>query len=162
MNKKEFKAKILPHYVSMFRVAVSIMESEDEAADVVQDSMLKLYEMRNSFSNISDVKSYCNSVVRNACLNRMRSRKPYLNIEEIANVSSDEDIQDNLEWQDLADTVEKAMNRLSIEQKKVFMLSVYGGFSNAEIADFLGITTGNVRVILSRTRTRIKELLLKH
>lgn len=162
MNKKEFKAKILPHYVSMFRVAISIMGSEDEAADVVQDSMLKLYEMRNDFSNVSDVKSYCNYVVRNACLNRMRNRKPHITIEEITNISSDEDIQSNLEWQDLADTVEKAMNRLSNEQREIFRLSAYGGLSNAEIADFLGITPGNVRVILSRTRTKIKEFLQRH
>lgn len=55
--------------------------------------------------------------------------------------------------------VMRAIERLPAEQKRVFKLSAFGGLSNAEIADILGITQGNVRVILSRVRKFIKEIL---
>ena len=57
--------------------------------------------------------------------------------------------------------VGKAMNRLPADQRNVFKLSAFGGLSNVEIADMLGITQGNVRVLLSRARNKIKELFSK-
>ncbi len=161
MNSREFKAKILPHYVSMYRVAASVMRSDDEAADIVQDTMLRLFENRKQFEDIADIKSYCIIVVRNACLNKLRGKKQHLTIDEISNINSDEDIHTELEWRDFYGIVSKAMDRLPSDQRNVFKMSVYGGFTNAEIADLLGITQGNVRVLLSRARTKIRELLTK-
>ena len=74
MTTEEFKAKILPHYRCMYRIAASVMRSDSEAADVVQDAMLRLYEKRNQLDNVTDIKSYCVYVVRNACINIIRSR----------------------------------------------------------------------------------------
>ena len=56
MTTEEFKAKILPHYKSMYRVAASVMRSEVEAADVVQDAMLRLYEKKNHLNEVADIK----------------------------------------------------------------------------------------------------------
>lgn len=161
MTTEEFKAKILPHYRNMYRVAASVMRSDTEAADVVQDAMLKLYEKRNQLNDVADIKSYCIYVVRNACLNVMRSKKEHLTPEEAVDVDSTEDVHNALEWKDLSGIVGRVMNRLPEDQMKVFKLSAFGGFSNAEIADMLGIARGNVRVLLSRARNKIKELLSK-
>ena len=73
MTTEEFKAKILPHYKSMYRVAASFMRSEVEAADAVQDAMLRLYEKKNHLDEVIDIKSYCVYVVRNVCLNTIRT-----------------------------------------------------------------------------------------
>lgn len=161
MTTEEFKAKILPYYRSMYRVAASVTGSEVEAADIVQDAILRLYEKRNQLKDIVDIKSYCLYVVRNACINIMRSRKEHVATEDIADVSSTEDIHNALEWRDITGMVGKTMNRLPANQRKVFKLSAFGGFSNAEISDMLGITQGNVRVLLSRARNKIKELFSK-
>lgn len=161
MNTEEFKAKILPHYRYMYRIAASVMKSDSEAADVVQDVMLRLYERRNQLDNVADIRSYCAYVVRNACLNIMRSRKEYISTEEISDIDSSQDIHRTLERKDMSGIIVKAMNRLPENQLKVFKLSMYGGFSNAEIADMLGITQGNVRILLSRARNKIKELFSK-
>lgn len=161
MTTEEFKVKILPHYRSMYRVAASVMKSDVETADIVQDAMLRLYEKRNQLNDIVDLKSYCLYVVRNACLNIMRSRKEHIASEDMVDVCSTEDIHNALEWRDMSGIVGKAMRRLPEDQLKVFRLSMYGGFSNAEIAEMLGLTQGNVRVILCRARNKIKELLTK-
>lgn len=159
MTTEEFKAKILPHYKYMYRVAASVMKSEEEAADVVQDAMLRLYERRSQLDEVADAKAYCVNAARNACLNRMRGRKERIAPDDIAEVDSSQDIHAELEWRDMSGLVGRVMNRLPADQLKVFKLSAFGGFSNAEIAETLGITPGNVRVLLSRARNRIKELL---
>ena len=161
MNSREFKAKILPHYTSMYRVAASVMRSDDEAADIVQDAMLRLFEKRNQLENIVDTKSYCINVVRNACLNKLRGKKQHLSTDEVSDIDSAEDVHTELEWRDFYGIVSKAMTRLPVDQRNVFSMSVYGGFSNIEIAELLGITQGNVRVLLSRARIKIRKLLSK-
>lgn len=161
MSTEEFKAKILPHYRYMYRIAASVMRSDYEAADVVQDVMLRLYERRDQLDEVTDIRFYCAYVIRNACLNIIRRRKEYMSIEEIFDIDSSQDIHTALEWKDMSDKVGKAMNRLPADQRNAFKLSAFGGFSNAEIADMLGISQGNVRVLLSRARNKIKELFSK-
>lgn len=97
MTTEEFKAKILPHYRYMYLIAASVMGNDAEAADVVQDVMLRLYEKRNRFDDVSDIRSYCVYVVRNACLNIMRSRKEHITTEDVADIDSLEDIHTALE-----------------------------------------------------------------
>ena len=161
MNNEEFKDKIQSYYRLMYRVAASVLKSDYEATDAVHDAVLKLFEKRNQLEHIPNVKQYCLSVVRNICLNIIRDRKVYIVIDEITNKGSDEDVCRALESREISDSIAKAMERLPIDQKRVFQLSAFGGFSNTEIADLLGITQGNVRVILSRARNRIKVLLSK-
>ena len=161
MTTEEFKAKILPHYKSMYRVAASVMRSEVEAADAVQDAMLRLYEKKNQLNEVADIKSYCVYVARNVCLNTIRTQKGHITTDELADIESSEDIHNDLEWRDMSGIVGKVMNRLPSDQLKVFKLSAFGGFSNKEIADMLGITHINVRVLLSRARKKIKELMSK-
>ncbi|MCI9607303.1 MAG: sigma-70 family RNA polymerase sigma factor [Muribaculaceae bacterium] len=162
MTTDEFKAKVLPHYKCMYRVAASVTRSETEAADVVQDALLRLYERRNLLNDVADIKSYCVNAVRNDCLNRIRSKKDYVSTEAADDMDSGENIHAALEWKDLSGIVDRAMNHLQTDQLEVFKLSAFGGFSNAEIADMLGISQGNVRVLLCRARNKIRELLSKN
>ena len=161
MTNEEFKASILPHYMGMYRIAASIMRSGDEAADAVQDAMLKLWDSRDKLKNVSDLKAYCLNAVRNVCLNAIQRTKVSAADDTGTDIASDEDVHSKVEWRDSADIVNQAMSRLPADQRYVLRLSAYGGFSNAEIADLLGISQGNVRVLLSRARKRLKELMSK-
>ncbi len=162
MTTEEFKAKVLPYYKIMYRVAVSVLENDSEAADIVQEAMLKLYDRKDKLDNVKDIKSYCLTVVRNTSINVMRGRKELSSSEVIYDRVSEEDIHSSIECKDIHGYVDSVMKRLPSDQHKVLKLSAYGGLSNAEIADLLGISQGNVRVLLSRARSKIKELLLKN
>ncbi|WP_303032275.1 RNA polymerase sigma factor [uncultured Duncaniella sp.] len=163
MNNDEFKAEIQPHYKLMYRVAASVLRNDDEAADAVHDAVLKIFERRNQLKDVPNVKQFCLSVVRNTCLNIIRDRKASIEIDKVTdlNLNENEDVYNIIEFKDLSDYVAKLIERLPVDQKRVFQLSAFGGFSNAEIAELLGITQGNVRVILSRARKKIKVLFSK-
>lgn len=163
MNNEEFKAEIQPHYRLMYRVAASVLKNDDEAADAVHDAVLKIFERRNQLKDVPNVKQYCLSVVRNTCLNLIRDRKVYVEIDKAGDIESNEteEVYNIMESKELSDYVARVIERLPADQKRVFQLSAFGGFSNAEIANLLGITQGNVRVILSRARKKIKVLFSK-
>lgn len=139
------------------------MRNDDEAADAVHDAVLKIFERRNQLKDVPNVKQFCLSVVRNTCLNIIRDRKASIEIDKVTdlNLNENEDVYNIIEFKDLSDYVAKLIERLPVDQKRVFQLSAFGGFSNAEIAELLGITQGNVRVILSRARKKIKVLFSK-
>lgn len=161
MNNEEFKAQIQPYYRLMYRVAASVLRNDDEAADAVHDAVLKLFERRNQLKDIPNIKQYCLSAVRNICLNIIRDRKIYIEIDKVTDIELNEDMCNIMECKDLSDYVTRATERLPADQKRVFQLSAFGGFSNAEIANMLGISQGNVRLILSRARKKIKALFSK-
>ena len=89
------------------------------------------------------------------------AKKQHLSTDEVTDIDSAEDVHTELEWRDFYGIVSKAMTRLPVDQRNVFRMSVYGGFSNIEIVELLGITQGNVRVLLSRARIKIRKLLSK-
>ena len=63
----------------------------------------------------------------------MRSKKQHLSTDEVTDIDSAEDVHTELEWRDFYGIVSKAMTRLPVDQRNVFRMSVYGGFSNIEI-----------------------------
>jgi RNA polymerase sigma factor, sigma-70 family len=161
MTTDKFKADILPYYKEMYKVAVSIMGSDIDAADAVQDAMLRLWDKRAMLKDVSSLKSYCLNVVRNICLNSLIRRKAPPDSDKPTDLVSDEDIHRAIEWRDTSNFVVKAMSQLPLDQQKVLQLSAFGGLTNSEIANLLGTSQGNVRVILSRARNRIKQILSK-
>lgn len=159
MTTKEFKAYIIPYYRDMYRIAASVMKSGDEAADAVQDAMLKLWDRRDQLDEVTDLKAYCLNTIRNVCLNII-SRKRHPSDSEIPlNIESGEDVHADIEWKDMMGCVNEALNRLPDSQKSILKLSAFGGFSNTEIAELLGLSGGNVRVLLFRARGMLKKLL---
>ncbi len=161
MTTAEFKANILPHYKSVYRVAVTLMGNSQEAADIVQDVMLRLWDRRNGLVNVENIRMYCVNMTRNACLNALRSKKAPSDTGLPQDLVSDEDIHKELEWREASEFINMVMEYLPKTQKNVLRLSAFGGLSNAEIAELTGISQGNVRVLLSRARARIKELYKK-
>ena len=98
MTTEEFKANIMPHYMSMYRVAATVMISRDEAADAVQDAIIRLWDKRDKLNNISDLKSYCISVVRNVCINSVQRKKMTTATETTLDIMSDENVHDKVKW----------------------------------------------------------------
>ena len=59
MTTQEFKDKIMPHHGAMFRVASAILSDSEEAADAVQDSMMRLWQYRDRLAAVADLRTYC-------------------------------------------------------------------------------------------------------
>lgn len=55
--------------------------------------------------------------------------------------------------------LEEAMRALDDREREALHLHYKGGFSAGEIGDLLGLTEGNVRVIIFRTRKKLRESL---
>lgn len=64
MTDEEFKSLILPRQDMMYRVAFLILRKEEDAADIVQETMLSLWQKRASLSSDGNIQAYCAAATR--------------------------------------------------------------------------------------------------
>lgn len=158
MTDEEFKSLILPRQDMMYRVAFLILRKEEDAADIVQDTMLSLWQKRASLSSDGNIPAYCAAAARNKSLSHIRDTGNVVSIEDTT-VEPAEEPSERFESKERLSAVESMLERLPENQKRVIRLFSYSGCSNEEIAEITGFSDVNVRALLSRGRRRLRELL---
>lgn len=161
MTRKEFEIKSQQCRPIMLRVAYAILADREEAADAVQDALLKLWRGRESLATVSNPSAYFNIAVRNAAMDIYGHRcRSEVSFNDGAGLP-DSKVHADAETRTDASMVMKAIDALPDNSRMVMRLSAIAGLSSKEIADMTGMTDMNVRTILSRTRKKLKELFEK-
>lgn len=164
MTANEFKSTVLPHYAAMYRAVYAMTHCADDSADIVQDSMMKLWQVRNSLESVTNLEAYCITAARRQCLSHLRARKTHDSIDDTATSFKPDDTTDvaaDTERRDQIEYIERFLNTLPEQQRTVMRLSAFGGCSNDEIVQLTGISDSNVRTLLSRGRRKIRQLFSK-
>lgn len=148
----------MPLYPQLFTVATAILgNNSDDAADAVQDTMVKLWNTGDALSDIRQPQAYAISVLRTTVIDMLRRRHPVDTLDE--SISITEIPASDTES---AAFLEHIISNLPASQQEVIKLSAFAGMSSHEIAQATGLTDGNVRQLLSRGRKKIKELYYKY
>ena len=74
MEKQVFKEVWLPLSDSFYRVAYSMLGTEADARDAVQDLYIRLWNARHNLDTVSSPLPYGIRVIRNICIDRIRLR----------------------------------------------------------------------------------------
>lgn len=135
---------------SLWRFARSILSDSEEARDVVQDVVAK--SLTRPFPIINP-EAYMLRSVRNACIDRLRLRKDFVSD------LPEEPVENCIEEMSAREIVSYAMNRLPANQRMIVHLKDIEGYSSVEIAGMLGMSDGQVRVLLSRARKAMKVII---
>ena len=72
MKKISFRSDILPMKDTLFRLALRITLSREEAEDIVQDTLIKVWNRRDSWDTIESVEAFSLTICRNIALDRLR------------------------------------------------------------------------------------------
>ena len=72
MKKISFQNDILPLKNELYRLALRITLNPAEAEDVVQDTMIKVWNRREQWDEIESIEAFCLTICRNLSLDRMR------------------------------------------------------------------------------------------
>ncbi|MBR6078199.1 MAG: RNA polymerase sigma factor, partial [Paludibacteraceae bacterium] len=160
MKETSFRNDILPHKDKLFRLAFRITLNRAEAEDIVQDTLIKVWEQRESLAEVKSIEAYCMTICRNHALDRSEKK-------ENQNIGLDEQLHDvgdsystpseSLINRESLELVERMINNLPERQRTIMQLRDIEEKSYKEIAIILGITEEQVKVNLFRARQRIKE-----
>ena len=153
MDKNEFISLVLPLKDRLFRVAWCILRSKEEAEDIVQDVMLKVW--RDEKGKVENLAAYCYTMARNLALNRLvlkdnRSKE----LEGAYEQEVQEQPLENIIRTEKMKLLYRMIDGLPGLQRDVVQLR------DMDIAKTLQVTEEQVKVNLFRARKKIKTWIL--
>lgn len=159
----EFKTCVLPLSNRLLRIALQILQDEEEAKDVLQDVFLKLWQKRDELDKVQSIEAFAVSMTRNRCLDVMRKRRTITigSLKKNRLSVDDSDETDHLEHADSVKLVKRIISGLPELQRTVIHLRDIELFEFEEIADILKMEINAIRVNLSRARKKVRDEILK-
>lgn len=162
MTEREFQHIILPLSKDIWTFALNITGDRTTSADVTQEVMLKLWDSRHELKKVENIKAYVLRITHNLCLDLLKKQKPIYDEEQvIRNGGYDTNLLKEIENRDTAEAVKKIIDTLPPNQKEVMILRELEELEYEEISEITGLGLNNIRVLLSRARARVKEILVK-
>lgn len=162
MNSTEFKEQYLPYYRKLYCIAFRFLGNSEDAEDVIQELYVKLWNKREKLKFVSNPEAYSVILLRNLCIDSIRSRKisEDLDLPRIERADIDEEKLDSK--YNLNDIL-NVLNKIPENQRMVIILKHFENYTTDEIMGIMNVSHANLRVLLSRARKNIRELIMiKH
>lgn len=164
MDIDHFEKIVLSVKNKLFRFALRMLGSQDDAKDVVQEVFIRVWNNRATAGDVRNWEAWCMRMTRNLSLDRLRAsaRKPSLAIDESITLEQQDPTPDtSAELSESMTTVREIMDALPEKQRQVMHLRDVEGYSYQEICEILELDMSQVKVNLFRARNAVREKMLK-
>ena len=149
------------HATEVYRVAYGILRDADEAIDATHDAFARAWERWEQYDSQRPLRAWLHGIVVHVALDQLRRRKvrrlaiPALGRNSLTDASSGAGADPAI---DIArrQVVEDALATLRPDARAALVLRHYYGYDYAQIATFLGTTSGTVGSILSRAHAALR------
>lgn len=164
MNLEAFQTRVLPAKNKLYRFAFRLLGSSEEAKDVVQEVLIKVWNGREQMAEVQNMEAWCMRITKNLSLDRLRSnqRKPTDSIEGSFDLSQESlSPHESTELNESMQRINQLISALPEKQRQVIHLRDIEGYSYQEICEMLELDMSQVKVSLFRARNAVREKLLK-
>ncbi len=171
---KRFEQRVQPHFQSMYAFAFRLTGQRDDAEDLVQDVMVKLYPRLEEVESVEQLRPWLNRVLYRHFIDqtRKKGRQGEVTVSSLAEASDQEaffdsfgaDTADALECisqEQMTDRVRQVLARLTPDQRALLLLHDADGWRQEDIAQVLEVPVGTIKSRLHRCRAKLRELLQK-
>ena len=162
---ESFQTRVLPLKDIIFRLAFRITQNQADAEDVVQETMLRVWNRRNEWEQIESMEAFCLTICRNLALDKLRKMDNKAQSLDGSMDPTDYSHSANPEQQavmhDRVQLVQQLINQLPEKLRSCMQLRDIEGKSYRDIATILDITEQQVKVNIFRARQTIKEKFMK-
>lgn len=162
---RSFQTDVLPLKNVLFRLALRITMNRADAEDVVQETMIKVWNRRDEWEQIESMEAFCLTICRNLSLDKLRRMDNHAET-----LSASHDPQDNsyganpeeqIVQRDRVMMVRRLIEQLPEKQRSCVQLRDIEGKSYKDIATIMNISEEQVKVNIFRARQTIKEQFQK-
>jgi len=163
MKEISFRDDILPLKDKLFRVALRITFDRAEAEDIVQETLIKVWNKREEWNSLESIEAYCLTLTKNLAIDlreKMDSQTEELT-DQHDRTRDEANPYEELEQKERLMLVHKLMDELPDKQRQIMQMRDIEEKSYKEIADALGITEEQVKINLFRARQKVKQGFLK-
>ena len=170
-DREEFARLVEAYDKFIYRLALRMLENQQDAEDILQETFIKAYRHLKKFDGRSCVSTWLYRIATNEALMLLRRRKPEaISINEPAtDENSEQEPMEILDWCCLPEEtlmssearahLDQAIESLPASLRIVFILRDIQGFSTHETSEVLGLSEMAVKTRLSRARLRLRENL---
>ena len=164
-DEQAFRSVFDRYWAQVYGTTVHLVKKTEEAKDLSQDIFIKLWENRAKLSDVENPSAYIYRMSRNLVIDYLRK-----NVFESSNINylvsyfqtTDKTPQENVEYKELDNLLNNAVNSLSGKIKEVFVLSRYKGLTHQQIAKQLNISTVSSKTYIVRALQLIRKYMEKH
>jgi RNA polymerase sigma-70 factor (ECF subfamily) len=170
-DERAFTRLVRKYEQTVYGFAFKVCRKKDRAAETLQDTFVNVYRKLDQFDGRSKFSTWLYSIVANNCLMKHRRRK--LDAEAVsidAEISDHENLADHIgAWTDspitrvmnreLKEHLDRAIQKLPVEYRVVFILRDVEGQSAAEAAKILHLSIPAVKSRLRRARIFLRNQL---
>ena len=138
------------HKTGLYKVAKSYLRSEEDVADVMQETVLSVYEHLEELKNASYFKTWITRILINHCKDLLKQQKRYTVSDQLPDKAAVP--RDDREFYRL-------IGELNEDYRTIFLLYYGEGFHTREIAQILEVNENTVKSKLRRGREKLKQVL---
>ena len=164
-----FRTDILPLKDILFRLALRITQNREEAEDVVQETMMKVWMRRDQWDAIDNIEAFTMTICRNLALDHLkRLDNQHASLDETDSLPIREGVGvgfmtplDHAVSQNRIELVRQIIDALPEKQRSCVQLRDIENKSYRNIATILGISEEQVKVNIFRARQTIRQRFQK-
>lgn len=138
----------------VYQIAFHMLRSKEDAMDCTQECMLRFFQNIQKLDPEKGIEAWLKKVTVRLCLDRkkregMRAEVP---MDEVS-------LQVGLEKPSGFLNIGKLLDNLSIRERAAFLLVYYWGMSTQEAGETMGVSSGSVKTLCFRARSKLREQL---
>jgi RNA polymerase sigma-70 factor (ECF subfamily) len=160
MKNISFRNDVLPLKDMLYRLALRITLRHEDAEDIVQDTLIKVWNKREDWNDLESIEAFSLTVCRNLALDRVK-RKDRQN-ESLDDIHLDHTANsvnpyEQMLQKDRLELVKRIVNALPEKQRTCMQLRDFEGKSYKEISVVMGISEDQVKINIFRARQAVKQ-----
>lgn len=152
MDEQYFTAEVKARERSLYRIAISYMHSDADAADAVQDALLKAWEKRHTLRELAYFGTWLTRILINVCKSHLRARPRAVVLADIPDAGGQDMAEHNL-------VLKEALDALDLKYRIPLLLHYLDGYPIKEVAHIMRLPVGTVKSRLSRARGLMQDKL---
>lgn len=163
-NERAFDFVFKEYYKSLSQFSYSFIKDQDKAEGLVQEVFIKLWEKRESLSNVDNLSSYLMGMVRNISIDLLRKEKTSLKV--YSNIRLEQSVnttEEQISKNEFEENLLKSVQKLPERCRVAFELSRFDSLTNKEIAGKMKISVKGVEALIGRSlkmlRSELEEFL---
>lgn len=160
------------YYSSLCQLAIFILHNAEMAEEIADDVMFYLWDHRQNVE-VVNLKSWLLKAVRNKSINALKSSlmREHASTDSISDTDrhdlltqlfDDEHPLEKLIAEEIEDEINKAINQLPEDTRKVFVLCKMNGKKYSEVADELGISVNTVKYHMKNSMKIMESVMKKY
>ena len=144
----------------LFKFGFSIIKSQEETENLIQDVFLCLWENRHKVEKDASIKSYVFTIAYNSAISVIRKKareSQFIEYLKTIQKINEEPVNVKLEYDELKNKLDEIIQTLPPRQKEVYLLHRVEGLKYNEIAERLSISENTIENHMSRALKTIRE-----